>query len=150
MRADVGWRMEDGDGRGQLVPEQMIPVQLDMRGTSERTPELKLVAAVLEEAIRTFCRYSSSRRIRGRRLFREAADWFDSSDATWTFAFENVCQALGLEPDWIRARLRRWVVSQEASADQPPKIASVRRIAGTRHAVTGRAPGLRHLTRVAS
>src|SRR6266404_5635489 len=145
--SSLSWRMEDADGPSELVPDQMLPVQfaeLLQRG-SERTPELRLMAAVLEDAIRTFCRCVGSPGVRSQRLFRETAEWFDSSDASWPFAFENVCDALALGPDWIRGLLRRWVSTKAARTRRPVKIASVRRIAGSRHTVTGRAPGLRHV-----
>jgi len=151
MRSTLSWRIEDTDGPSELVPDQLLPVQFAavLQWGSERTPELRLMGAVLEDAIRTFCRYSSTPSGRGRRLFQEAADWFDSPDASWLFAFENVCDALGLDPGWIRGLLRSWSGRHAATADQPAKIASVRRIAGTRHTVSGRAQGCRDL-RVAS
>ena len=148
MRSNLSLWIQDADGPSELVPDQILPVQFAdlLQGTSERTPELRLMAAVLEDAIRTFCRYPGSRRRRGRRLFQETAEWFDSPDTSWTFAFENVCDVLGLEPGWIRGLLRRWLAKQAATADGPVKIASVRRMAGSRHAVSGRAP-IRCLTR---
>ncbi len=150
--SSLSWRMEDADGPSELAPDQMLPVQFAelLQRASERTPELRLMAAVLEDAIRTFCRCAGSRGVRNQRLFRETAEWFDSSDASWPFGFENICDALGLEPDWIRGLLRRWVSTEAASARRPVKIASVRRNAGSRHTVTGRTLGLRHVTRFAS
>jgi len=83
--SSLSWRMEDADGPRELVPDQMVPVQFAelLQRASERTPELRLMAAVLEDAIRTFCRCAGSRGVRSRRLFRETAEWFDSSDASW-------------------------------------------------------------------
>jgi len=151
MRSSLNWQGEDTYGRIELVPDQVLPVQFAelMQRTSERTPELRLMAAVLEDAIRIFCRYVGSRRLRGRRLFRETADWFDSREAGWVFAFENVCDALGLDSGWIRGLLRRWMGKQAAMVEQPAKIASVRRMAGSRHTITARAPGLRRSTKLA-
>jgi len=108
------------------------------------------MAAVLEDAIRTFCRCSGSAGVRRRRLFRETADWFESPDVRWPFSFENICDALALEPGWVRRLLRRWQAAQTPRAQGLAKIPSVRRIAGSRHAVTGRAPGLRDSRRLAS
>ncbi len=51
---------------------------------------------------------AGARGARRRRLFREAAEWFASHDVSWPFAFENVCEALALEPEWIRRALQRW------------------------------------------
>src|SRR5262245_13467630 len=51
-------RLEEPDGARELVPDQMLPVQFVelLQRPAERTPELRLMAAVLEDAIRTFCR----------------------------------------------------------------------------------------------
>ena len=130
----------------------MLPVQfaeLLQRG-SDRTPERRLMAAVLEDAIRTFCGCSGSPRVRRQRLFRETADWFESSDVSWPFSFENIYDALALEPGWVRRLLRRWQAAQTPRAHGLAKTPSVRRIAGSRHSVTGRALGLRDSRRLAS
>ena len=93
-------RREEWDDPSELVPEQILPVQFaeSLQRSAERTPELRLMAAVLEDAIRTFCRCSGSAGVRRRRLFRETADWFESPDVRWPCSFENICDALALEP----------------------------------------------------
>jgi hypothetical protein len=145
-------RHVESDGPSELVPDQMLPVQFAelLQRSAERTPELRLMAAVLEDAIRTFCRGPGSRGVRRQRLFRETADWFESSDVTWPFSFENICDALALEPGWVRRLLRRWQDAQMPSRHRLVTIPSVRRIAGSRHTVTGRAPGFRGSRRLAS
>jgi len=37
---------------------------------------------------------------------RDADDWLCSDDAHWLFSFLSVCAALGLEPHYIRNKLR--------------------------------------------
>jgi len=139
-------RIEEADGPSELVPDRLLPVQFVelLQRPTERTPELRLMAAVLEDALRTFCGCAGASGRRNQRLFQEAADWFASSDASWPFAFENICDALGLEPAWIRQLLRR------REDVQPVRIPTIRRLAGTRHAVTGRAPWLRRALRYAT
>ena len=75
-------RYEESDDPSELVPEQILPVQFAelLQRSVERTHELRLMAAVLEDAIRTFCRCSGSAGVRRRRLFRKTADWFESPD----------------------------------------------------------------------
>jgi len=145
-------RYEESDDPSELVPEQILPVQFAelLQRSAQRMPEQRLMAAVLEDAIRTFCGCSGSPGVRRQRLFRETADWFESSDVSWPFSFENICDALALEPGWIRRLLRRSQAAQTPRAQGLDKIPSVRRIAGSRHAVTGRAPGLRDSRRLAS
>ena len=145
-------RIKEPDGPRELVPEGLLPVQFVelLQRPTERKPEVRLMVAVLEEGLRTFCACAGSPGARNQRLFREAAEWFGSSDASWPFAFEYICDALGLEPEWIRKLLGRWEARRRAGAQQPARIPSTRRFAGARHAVTGRAPGLRHALRFAS
>ena len=56
--AAVGIRIEESNDPSELVPDHLLPVQFAelLQRPTERTPEHKLMAAVLEEAIRTFCR----------------------------------------------------------------------------------------------
>ena len=142
----------DADGAGELAPEALLPVQFVelLQRPSDRKPEVRLMVAVFEDALRTFCECAGATGRRDQRLFRDAAEWFESSDAQWPFAFENICDALGLEPEWIRQLLRRWDARRTAGALQPARIPTTRCLAGTRHAVTGRAPGLRRTVRFAS
>src|SRR6185503_16891217 len=100
---------EPGDP-GELSPELLLPDQFAdlLQRASTRTPEQRLMAAVLEDAIRCFCQCADSPGLRSQRLFRETAEWFESRDVAWSFAFENICYALAIEPDWIRRLLARW------------------------------------------
>jgi hypothetical protein len=61
--ATMELRHEELDGPSELVPEQILPVQFAelLQRSAERTPELRLMAAVLEDAIRTLCRCTGSR-----------------------------------------------------------------------------------------
>src|SRR5262249_30728145 len=107
--ATMDLRHEESDWPSEHVPEQILPAQFAelVQRSAERTPELRLMAAVLEDAIRTFCRSFGSRGVRHQRLFRETANWFESSDVSWPFSFENISDALGLEPGWLRGLLHR-------------------------------------------
>ena len=140
--AALGVRIEESNDPSELVPDHLLPVQFTelLQRPSERTPEHKLMAAVLEEAIRTFCRCAGARGARCRRLFREAAEWFASHDVSWPFAFESVAEALALEPEWIRRALQRWPARHATEGAGLPTLRL--RVAGSRHTVNGRAPGL--------
>ena len=119
------------DDPKNLVPDPILPDQFahSRHQHTRRIPELSLMLAVLEDAIRTFSRSAGSRRRRHQRLFAEEAAWFESHDVERPFAFESICDALGLEPAWIRRGLHEWLRSGIAGADRPAKIPSVRRIA---------------------
>ena len=86
-------------------------------GTIPLERERRLVLAILEEAVRSYQHYAFATNRRGRRLFGETCEWFDSQDNTWIFSFENICYALDLDPDHIREGLARW--RQEQARRRP-------------------------------
>jgi hypothetical protein len=101
--------------------------------------------AVLEDAVGTFQKYVTAPNRRGQRLFSEAEEWFASESTDWPFGFENVCQALGLEPGYLRGGLWRWRDAQRGPAPTSAKVVRFpfRRVNGRRHSITGRPVGLR-------
>ena len=72
------------------------------------TPERRLLAAVLEDAVRTYQQLAGVRDVRGRRLFREVAEWFDAEGGDTPFAFVRICEVLALDSAWVRTGLQRW------------------------------------------
>jgi hypothetical protein len=73
-------------------------------------PEKRLMLAILEDAVECFQDNAFSQSERGRRIFKEAKKWIVERDREWVFSFENVCEALGLNPAYVRAGLRRMVI----------------------------------------
>ena len=71
------------------------------------TPEMRLIAAVLEDAIDCYLKYSSVNTRRGKRIFGEAEQWIFGQDDDWFFGFENICEMLKIDPDYIRRVLRQ-------------------------------------------
>jgi hypothetical protein len=63
-------------------------------------PEIKLMLAVLEDAI--MCVQKYARNGKKRRLFREAEEWLLEEADDWLFSFENICSVLGLDPSYLR------------------------------------------------
>jgi hypothetical protein len=43
----------------------------------------------------------------GKEYFREAEEWIMGGGDGWIFAFENVCDLLELDPQYVRRGLRR-------------------------------------------
>jgi hypothetical protein len=73
-------------------------------------PEKRLMLAILEDAVQCFQNNGFAQSVRGRRIFQEARKWIVDADRDWIFSFENVCEALGLNPAYVRAGLRRMVI----------------------------------------
>lgn len=74
-------------------------------------PETALMYAVLEDAFLCFHKQVEPNRRLMRRA-REAENWFFSDNGRWLFSFLSVCDALGLEPKYMRQKLKHWTPSR--------------------------------------
>ena len=77
-------------------------------------PEEKLMFAVLTDAIECFQKYYGANAHRGRRLFTEAEAWIYRRDYAWPYSFENICETLNIDPNYLRLGLTRWRIHHEA------------------------------------
>ena len=89
----------------------MLPVQyLQKSGGRLSEPQKRLMLAVLQTVIDD-CQGSQSRQAAGlpppidRNAYRDAQAYLASTDRTWPFTFENLCDALGLDAGAFRRRL---------------------------------------------
>jgi hypothetical protein len=121
----------------QLEPDILLPEQLDL-GRRCMRPEHRLMLAVLEDAVHAYqtgCEsYGGERRFN----FRETAEWFAADDTEWPFCFVTICQHLGIEPEYIRAGLRR--LRERHNARVPGALGAlrlrIRRVRGSRTRIT--------------
>ena len=73
----------------------------------QRAPwERALIAAILEDAAHEYRKYKGARGPEGKERFRAAQRWIMGNRDDWIFAFNNVCELLGLNPDYVRRGLR--------------------------------------------
>jgi hypothetical protein len=114
-----------------LAPEDFIRVYR----TRPISPERKLMAAVLEEALLDYQRGSSAHDDKkGRERFAKAEAWILETDTEWIFSFVNCCEVLGIAPDYLRQGLLRWKQGKRArlaSISATPRTNSKRHL---RHA----------------
>jgi hypothetical protein len=75
---------------------------------SLRDGEQKLMLAVLENAIEDFQKYIFATDKKGRELFEQAEEWILETDSPSFFSFENICEHLQLNPDYVRRGFMRW------------------------------------------
>jgi hypothetical protein len=91
-------------------PDVLLPAQFfaafRREGGLER--ERLLMLAVLEDAVDCYQKYAHARDPRGRQLFEESRDWVVSTDRSWLFSFENICDTLEICADYVRRGLRDW------------------------------------------
>ena len=100
-------------------------------------PEKRLLLAVMEGAVSDFQKYATASSGRGRRLFADAKAWFQSTATDQPLDFESICQALALDPSFIRIGLERWCAARrrEPAASRIILHLPFRRVTATRHTV---------------
>lgn len=78
-----------------LEPLAILPSQTVRRGIIMRSPEMRLVVAMLEDAVRVVTQDPNG--LRGRELgeFLKARAWLLDDSREWPFAFANVCAPAG-------------------------------------------------------
>ena len=94
--------LSQGDG---ILPAQFYPAR---RGSASVEPILRLMAAILSDAMRCFQRNFAARHAHGRREFREAQFWIFQDKGNGPFSFEDVCHALGIDSRRLRELIVRW------------------------------------------
>jgi hypothetical protein len=93
-----------------LPPAAVLPEQFYSPAASAVSGrgEVALMRAVLEDAIDCFQKLLGKTDRRSQRLVREAEEWIFSEDLRWPFSFLNICNVLGIDPDYVRRGLKRW------------------------------------------
>jgi hypothetical protein len=71
-------------------------------------PEHGLMLAVLQDAVTCFQEHMSSTCKRKQAIHRDAEEWIMGRDRFYLFSFENVCEALGYDAEYMRQGLLRW------------------------------------------
>jgi hypothetical protein len=103
-------KTEGGSGGGLFEPDILLPNQYFAAFRRGRAVEgeRRLMLAVLEDAVDSYRKYALARDPRAPACFLEAREWFHSPDRSWLFAFENICDVLEMNADYLRGGLDRW------------------------------------------
>ncbi len=95
---------------GLFEPDALLPAQFyaAFRGGPGVRGEKRLMLAVLEDALDCYQKYAVARDGHGQALFEEANQWIASGDRGWFFSYENICETLEINPEYLRRGLERW------------------------------------------
>ena len=117
MRIDQGAKMQEKETLDERLPalfepDTLLPIQYfeAMRRKHLLEGEKRLVLSVLEDAVECFMKCIDSSTNKGQRLFRDAEEWITLEDKKWVFSFDNVCEMLDVNPEYLRRGLRDWKV----------------------------------------
>jgi hypothetical protein len=80
-----------------------------------RTGEERLMLAVLQDAVKCFQEHVLAQHLWEKKLFEEAESWILEKNTNWLFSFENICDTLRLNPDYIRRGLLVWKKAKSKS-----------------------------------
>jgi len=114
-----------------VEPLTLLPSQLPTGGGAGGSPEVRLIVAILDDAVHSILQYAGTVGSRESREFLEARRWLLDDDRDWPFAFANVCEVLGLNADAVRERL---FPEHTRRADHPFDVERPVNRQGTRHA----------------
>jgi hypothetical protein len=89
-------------------------------------PEKALLLAVLQDAIASYQKYCSARDRVGKERFSEAEHWIMHKGDDWIFTFDNVCELLGLDPQYVREGIREWG-ARSRTQEKPRRRQGLRR-----------------------
>ena len=106
-------------------PDTLLPSQFfdRVRRRTEHDAERRLMIAVLEDAVDVYRKQAGARDARGQELFGEAETWIEDLDRTWLFSFQNICDVLDLDADYLRRGLRAW--KQRARSGQRGRMVTL-------------------------
>ncbi len=127
-----------------VEPDTMTPMQYFDRIFAEASlvPEKRLMLAVLEDAIAAYQRafiQPESPTAEQATDENDIEGWLSSDDMTWPFSFASICQALDMEPEYLRSGLSRW----RERATRDGLLGKVyrfpfRRVNGRRHSINAK------------
>src|ERR1700730_12091576 len=85
----------------------MLPSQFfGPMGSGGLHSEQRLMLAVLVDAINILQGWNRMGSARKRRTFADAAQWVTTKGTNYPFSFDSVCDALGIDSEVVRERLR--------------------------------------------
>lgn len=108
-----------GDSLGSfLEPDIMLPSQLlcpEEEGLD--AGERKLMAAILSDGIEAYIHQSLNSETQKSRVRQEIIDWVENEDTEYIFSFDNVSESLGINPQYLRLGLYRYVATAKKNKE---------------------------------
>jgi hypothetical protein len=91
-------------------PDVLLPIQYFAALKRKRfsSGEHRLLIAIMQDAVECFQKHIHARDSKRRQLYLDAESWIAADDYMGTFSFNNVCDLLGMSPDYLRQGLIDW------------------------------------------
>jgi len=104
-------RHEAEERRNDLCePDVLLPTQYfaALKRKSVACGEHRLLVAIIQDAVECFQKHIHARDTKRRALYADAERWIDEDDDRSTFSFNNICELLGMNSDYLRKGLLDW------------------------------------------
>ena len=87
-----------------LEPDVFLPSQFYGTGGLSRQldGEKRLMIAILKDAVECLNKYRGARSSLGSSQYQNALEWVRDEGTEWLFSFNNICDLLGFDPDYLR------------------------------------------------
>ena len=128
-RIDHGGKMQEKETLdeklpGLFEPDTLLPIQYfeAMRKKHLLEGEKRLILSVLEDAVECFMKCIDASSSKGQRLFRDADEWIALEDKQWVFSFDNVCDMLDINPEYLRRGLKEWKERKLAALERQAEL----------------------------
>ena len=113
------WLQDGVAQRGPMIEEKAMMIfqpdilidaqfQASHRRRFHLEPERVLMLAVLQDAVGCFQEHVAAKCKRKQVMHHEAEEWISNQDRSYPFSFENICDALGFDANYMRQGLARW------------------------------------------
>jgi hypothetical protein len=111
---------------GLFQPDTLLPSQFfdRVRRRTEHDGERRLMIAVLEDAVEVYRKQVGATETRGQQLFRDAEAWIEDDDRSWLFSFQNICDVLGIDADYLRRGLH--ALKERARTERRSRLVTLR------------------------
>ena len=124
-----------------VEPDTLTPAQFFDKHFAEASlvPEKRLMLAVLEDAIASFQRNFIQPRATDDPEEGDVNGWLHSDDMSWPFSFASICEALDMEPEYLRRGLQHWRdrAERHGMTGQVYRF-PFRRVNGRRHSINAK------------
>lgn len=100
-----------GEGSEHIVMTTFVAEVIDAERGYARGPERELLSALIFDGIQSYLNYGNARGSEARARYREAYAWIHKTNDSYVFSFESVCEALGIDANYLRVGLANVEVS---------------------------------------
>lgn len=108
--AAISYQFQTDPFLSLIEPDTILPSQfLDINRAGLRGGERKLMAAILSDGIEAYLHYCTSENPEN--LASDICEWVHKRDTAYVFSFDVVCSSLGIDPEYLRLGLARYLAA---------------------------------------